>query len=60
MEREWCLIEDILSGGDTVRRRREHYLPKYEAENDQEYHRRLHCAELSPNFGDGRDQAATA
>lgn len=48
----WQMISDILAGPKQIRKQAEDYLPKYEAEGDTEYARRLLSAPWRPEFDD--------
>lgn len=52
MEEAWCRIDDILKGAVHIRSKKTAYLPKYEAEDDAEYLRRLMSAPWRPEFDD--------
>lgn len=46
----WRLIDDVLAGGARVRSRGVTYLPRYDAESDVEYSRRLASSPWRPEF----------
>lgn len=48
----WQMVDDILAGPATIRSKGEAYLPKYSAEGDLEYKRRLKQAPWQPEFAD--------
>jgi len=48
----WQKIDDIIAGPETIRAGGQSYLPKYEAEEDGEYGRRLAAAPWRPEFVD--------
>jgi hypothetical protein len=48
----WQMVDDILAGPATVRSKGELYLPKYSAEGQDEYKRRLKQAPWQPEFAD--------
>jgi hypothetical protein len=52
MHNTWQMISDIRSGIDAVKARGSKYLPKYEAETEAEYQRRLESAPWRPEFND--------
>lgn len=52
MREGWRTIEDILAGPATIRAAGERYLPKYPAEDKDEYERRLKQAPWRPEFED--------
>jgi hypothetical protein len=52
MESTWALIGDIMKGAEAARNPSRGYLPKYEAESDDEFRRRLACAPWRPIFAD--------
>jgi hypothetical protein len=52
MEVAWCRIDDILKGAEHIRSCGQKYLPKYEAEDDKEYQRRLKASPWRPEFDD--------
>lgn len=48
----WQVVDDILAGPAAIRARKATYLPKYSAEGDLEYTRRLSSAPWQPEFAD--------
>lgn len=48
----WQMIDDILAGAHRVRAAGQKYLPKYEAEGEEEYKRRLTASPWRPEFRD--------
>ncbi|MEE7478439.1 DUF4055 domain-containing protein [Methylobacterium hispanicum] len=52
MEADWRTIEAILTGIDAIRAAGETYLPKFNAETDEGYKRRLASAPWRPEFAD--------
>lgn len=49
---KWAMIRAIIDGADSVRNGKTTYLPKYPAESDLEYSRRLASAPWRPEFED--------
>jgi len=52
MIESWTLIADILAGASAIRKKIDHYLPKYEDESRAEYDRRNKAAPWRPEFVD--------
>lgn len=52
MKPGWKVIDDILAGPDVIRAATIAYLPRYSAEGDTEYKRRLAQAPWRPEFAD--------
>jgi hypothetical protein len=52
MAADWELIADIRAGARAIRARSTKYLPRYEAEGEKEYLRRLACTPWHPEFTD--------
>lgn len=52
MKPAWQLVDDILAGAKTIRSKGETYLPRYEAEGEAEYKRRLDASPWRPEFED--------
>lgn len=59
MQGAWKMIDDILGGAAKVRAEGQSYLPKYEAEDQAEYNRRLASAPWRPEFVDGLESLAS-
>jgi len=55
----WEIIDDIVAGPARIRSKGDAYLPKYEAEEDPEYKRRLASAPWRPEFVDALEALAS-
>lgn len=56
---QWCMIDDIMAGPIRIRSKGVQYLPKYEAEEKEEYNRRLASAPWRPEFMDSLESLAS-
>ncbi|CAN0653115.1 DUF4055 domain-containing protein [Nitratireductor aquimarinus] len=48
----WTMIDDIMGGAKTMRAAKEHYLPRFEKEDREEYEARVRTAPWTPLYSD--------